>query len=146
VITAWPDPESKLIFGSFFTNKNYFMQEVSTLGKWRTFKDDPYENIKDHSKVFADLIKLQGHGIDPDTSAQNEVFAVLMDRASIDLLPDSTHIAALIGIHGKVLTVSLLSIEPGTKDIHHDHIENGVKGQQVWVDKKKISEMDAFLP
>ena len=107
--------------------------------------DDEYTRIRGYATTFRTLLQASGHGVDPATAPENETLAVIMDRESLDkLFALSPMIAAIIGVHDQKLSVSLLAVDPTTRQVLEAH-RTGTPGQQVWPYAVPVGQLGDFL-
>jgi hypothetical protein len=101
---------------------------------------DPYAHIRSYSLTYVQAMRKLGQGIGT-SDPEEETLAVIMVRSGIEdmLRRYEFDIAAVIGVEGGKVTISLVGLDAQGQVIKDD-------GQEVWVDKFMVSQIDEFLP
>ena len=124
-----------------------YMEEVNktNANKVSFMADDDYKHIQRYANTFRDILVAAGHGVDPATDYEDETLALILDKSSLDkLFALSPMIAAVIGVHDQKLSVSLLAVDPTTRQVLDAH-RSGTPGQQVWPYAVPVMELNTFL-
>jgi len=116
---------------------------------------DSYENIKGYATSYTSLLNSLGRGI-VKSNPQDEQLIIYFEVDRInDLIRRGgngvTFLAGVLGVHKQLssdmseFTISLLCAD-SNGSILPGHVNNTIPGEEVWPNRKKVSDISSALP